>query len=41
MRPGATGPPHTFDAEQVWTVLDGEALALSPGDTVVLPAWTV
>lgn len=46
MRPGAAGPPHAFDAEQVWTVLDGgatvevdgEALALSPGDTVVLPA---
>jgi len=46
MRPGATGPLHTFDAEQVWTVLDGGATleldgekhVLVPGDTVVMPA---
>lgn len=46
MRPGATGALHAFDAEQVWTVveggatveLDGEALSVVPGDTVVMPA---
>ncbi|HTS99814.1 MAG TPA: cupin domain-containing protein [Streptosporangiaceae bacterium] len=46
MRPGQAGPPHAFDAEQVWTVLDGGAtvdldgqpLAVGPGDTVVMPA---
>ncbi|MEU6227170.1 cupin domain-containing protein [Streptomyces sp. NPDC047042] len=46
MRPGATGPLHVFDAEQVWTVLDGGATVeieggthvLVPGDTVVMPA---
>ena len=46
MAPGQAGPAHVFDAEQVWTVLDGGAtLALSgvehavgPGDTVVIPA---
>jgi quercetin dioxygenase-like cupin family protein len=46
MRPGATGPLHAFDAEQVWTVveggatvaLDGEAVVVVPGDTVVIPA---
>lgn len=46
MRPGAAGPLHTFDAEQVWTVvdggatveLDGEKHVLVPGDTVVMPA---
>jgi quercetin dioxygenase-like cupin family protein len=46
MRPGAAGPLHTFDVEQVWTVvdggatveLDGEKLLVIPGDTVVMPA---
>ncbi|MDX3456106.1 cupin domain-containing protein [Streptomyces sp. ME02-8801-2C] len=46
MRPGASGPLHAFDAEQVWTVLDGGATVeieggthvLVPGDTVVMPA---
>jgi quercetin dioxygenase-like cupin family protein len=46
MRPGQAGPPHVFDAEQVWTVLEGGAtveldeqtLAIEPGDTVVMPA---
>ncbi|MFF9347109.1 cupin domain-containing protein [Streptomyces sp. NPDC014734] len=46
MRPGATGPLHAFDAEQIWTTveggatieLDGEKHALVPGDTVVMPA---
>ncbi|MFF0445144.1 cupin domain-containing protein [Streptomyces sp. NPDC004609] len=46
MRPGAAGPLHTFDAEQVWTVLDGgatveldgERLTVRPGDTIVMPA---
>jgi len=46
MIPGARGPEHTFDAEQVWTVvgggaqvdLDGEVETVVPGDTLVLPA---
>jgi quercetin dioxygenase-like cupin family protein len=46
MRPGAAGPLHAFDVDQVWTVLaggatvelDGERLAVAPGDTVVMPA---
>lgn len=46
MRPGQAGPPHVFDTEQVWTVLEGGAtveldkqtLAIEPGDTVVMPA---
>lgn len=46
MQPGATGPLHTFDAEQLWTVVDGgatvelegEKLIVMPGDTVVMPA---
>ncbi|NEY30667.1 cupin domain-containing protein [Streptomyces sp. PRKS01-65] len=46
MRPGAAGPLHAFDAEQVWTVLEGgatvelegEKLIVVPGDTVVIPA---
>ncbi|MEV0282329.1 AraC family ligand binding domain-containing protein [Streptomyces sp. NPDC050610] len=40
------GPLHTFDAEQVWTIVDGSAtvelkgekLIVVPGDTVVMPA---
>jgi quercetin dioxygenase-like cupin family protein len=46
MGPGASGPAHTFDVEQIWTVidgsatveLDGAAVPLAAGDTVVLPA---
>ena len=46
MRAGAAGPPHAFDTEQVWTVLEGgatielggETVAVAPGDTGVLPA---
>jgi quercetin dioxygenase-like cupin family protein len=46
MQAGQQGPPHVFDSEQVWHLLggaaeitvDGTALALGPGDTVVLPA---
>jgi quercetin dioxygenase-like cupin family protein len=46
MAPAASGPLHTFDVEQVWTVLDGAATveldgethAVAPGDTVVMPA---
>ena len=46
MRPGQAGPLHAIDTEQVWTVLDGgatveldgQALAIGPGDTLILPA---
>ena len=46
MEPDASGPPHRFDVEQVWTVLAGAALVelddeeheVGPGDTVVMPA---
>jgi quercetin dioxygenase-like cupin family protein len=46
MVPGATGPLHWFDVEQVWTVLAGaarielgdEPVDVGPGDTVVMPA---
>jgi quercetin dioxygenase-like cupin family protein len=46
MRPGQAGPLHAFDAELIWTVLDGgasvetggEVLAIAPGDTLILPA---
>jgi len=46
MRPGQAGPLHAIDTEQVWTVLDGgatveldgQALTLGPGDTIILPA---
>ena len=45
MAPGARGPVHAMDSEQVWTVLDGAATVdlegerydVGPGDTVVLP----
>jgi quercetin dioxygenase-like cupin family protein len=46
MKAGQQGPWHTFDTEQLWTVisgsvtvasLDGDAV-LRPGDTVVVPA---
>jgi quercetin dioxygenase-like cupin family protein len=46
MSPGQTGPLHAWDTEQVWTVLegaaavdlDGETLAVGPGDTLIMPA---
>jgi quercetin dioxygenase-like cupin family protein len=46
MAPGAAGPEHAYDTEQVLTVLDGQATVLideapqpvGRGDTVVLPA---
>ncbi|TDC08552.1 cupin [Nonomuraea longispora] len=45
-RPGMVGPVHAFDAELVWTWLDGAAVVdlgdqryeVGPGDTMVLPA---
>lgn len=48
MHSGQSGPVHTFDVEQVWHVLEGEAtvvidaesIELSVGDTVVMPAGT-
>ena len=49
MTAGQRGPEHTFDGEQVWTImsgaadaeLDGETHALAPGDTLVLPARAI
>jgi quercetin dioxygenase-like cupin family protein len=46
MAPDADGPLHTFDREQLWTVLDGEVTIavdgapsdLAAGDTIVIPA---
>jgi quercetin dioxygenase-like cupin family protein len=46
MAPGAVGPLHVMDGEQIWTVLDGaaavtvddEQLDAGVGDTVVLDA---
>ena len=46
MVPGATGPTHVIDAQQIWTVLDGAAtieldgdsIAITAGDTVVIAA---
>jgi quercetin dioxygenase-like cupin family protein len=47
MAPGAAGPAHTIDTEQIWTVLSGAALAriagaepvrVGVGDTLVLEA---
>ena len=48
-RPGAEGPVHDFDTEQVWSwvagaatvELGGETYAVAAGDTVVMPARTV
>lgn len=48
-RPGAVGPVHDFDSEQVWTwvagaatvELGGERHTVAAGDTVVMPAGTV
>jgi quercetin dioxygenase-like cupin family protein len=44
--PGAAGPVHAYDTEQVWTViggratvdLDGGPVAVAAGDTLVIPA---
>jgi quercetin dioxygenase-like cupin family protein len=44
--PGAAGPVHAYDTEQVWTVvrgaatveLDGGPVTVAPGDTLVIPA---
>ncbi|WP_195909219.1 cupin domain-containing protein [Microlunatus sp. Gsoil 973] len=46
LRAGQRGPRHSFDVEQAWHLLDGaarvcvdtEAIDLSAGDTVVIPA---
>jgi quercetin dioxygenase-like cupin family protein len=46
MRPGAAGPAHSFDREQVWAVLAGagtvelagETVEVAAGDTIVMPA---
>ena len=48
MTAGAQGPPHVFDSEQLWTVLEGQVsvavddqtVELAAGDTIVLPADT-
>jgi quercetin dioxygenase-like cupin family protein len=48
-KPGAEGPVHDFDTEQVWSwiagaatvELGGETFAVGAGDTVVMPARTV
>jgi quercetin dioxygenase-like cupin family protein len=45
MRPAQAGPLHAWDAELVWTVLeggaaielDGETLTIGPGDTLIMP----
>ena len=44
-KPGAQGPEHDFDTEQVWSwiagtatvELGGERFEVGPGDTVVMP----
>jgi quercetin dioxygenase-like cupin family protein len=38
MLPGQRGPQHSFDTEQVWTVIDGQMEALSEGSTHQLDA---
>ncbi|MGN9843010.1 cupin domain-containing protein [Nonomuraea sp. H19] len=47
--PGAVGPVHDFDVEQVWSwlagaatvELGGDTFAVAAGDTVVMPARTL
>ncbi|MDR8408360.1 cupin [Nonomuraea sp. 3-1Str] len=47
-KPGAEGPVHDFDVEQVWTWLSGaatvelgeETFGVEAGDTVVMPPHT-
>ncbi len=49
MRAGQRGPSHSFDSEQIWTVLEGELVVevegetatLHSGDTVVFPGSVV
>lgn len=46
MKPGQRGPLHSFDVEQIWTVLngtprivvEGQEYSLSPGDTLRISA---
>jgi quercetin dioxygenase-like cupin family protein len=46
MSPQAAGPTHAIDTQQIWTVLDGaatieidgDAVAVSAGDTIVIAA---
>src|SRR5258705_4066597 len=46
MQPGATGPVHTIDREQIWVPLDGtfemtingETRTLVPGQAAIVPA---
>jgi quercetin dioxygenase-like cupin family protein len=46
MAPGQSGPPHRFDAQQIWTALSGAATVeledvpyvVEAGDTIVIPA---
>ncbi len=46
MAPGAEGPMHAIDAEQIWAVVDGaasvhvadESYMVAAGDTVIIPA---
>lgn len=46
MAGGAQGPAHSFDSEQIWTVVEGSvkirvgesATELGAGDTIVIPA---
>jgi quercetin dioxygenase-like cupin family protein len=46
MKPGAAGPVHAINVEQVWTVLSGgvdvtvadDTLTARTGDTLILPA---
>src|SRR5215469_3692754 len=45
MQPAQAGPLHSWDAELVWTVLEGgaafeldkETLSVGPGDTLIMP----
>src|SRR3954453_13616961 len=49
MTAGQQGPEHSFDVEQVWTVvgggaeveLSGQVVAVASGDTLVLPAGAI
>jgi quercetin dioxygenase-like cupin family protein len=38
MLPGQRGPEHSFDTEQVWTVIDGQMETLSGGSAQQLQA---
>jgi quercetin dioxygenase-like cupin family protein len=49
MTAGQQGPPHVFDSEQVWTVLDGQVSIevdgvpnlMAAGDTLTIPSGFV